>query len=100
MSKKLRCLAPIVVLPVNVSDWGTLELCVSSIGEAAKVYAIHHADRSFGSNAKAPHSAVPAKVMFVFLGIEEIFGKVCRSRRETKSFRFRDGGPKSSAFAN
>ena len=100
MLKEFRSGAPVVVSTVNVSDRGARELCVSSIGEAAKVYAVHPADRRFGAYAEAPYATLLAEIVFVLLGIEEIFRQGSLSSYETKSLGFRYGGPKSRATAN
>ena len=100
MAEVLGRVLPIVAATVGVDDGRSRELFVGGVVQAHQVDAVHLAHGRFVADAKRAHAAVFAKVVVVFLGVEEVLGQISLARQQTKILWHGHGGPEAGAAAD
>jgi hypothetical protein len=99
MTNKFRRVLPVVAAAINENDGGGGQLFITDIIQTHQINAVHFAHGRFGADAKRAYAAVFAKVVLVFLGVEEVLGEFTLARQQSKVFWHRDRRPKAGAAA-
>jgi hypothetical protein len=85
---------------IDVRDGYCRELSIRYIRQAAYVDSVHLADRRFVSDAKRSHSAVPAEVVLVLPGIEQVPRQIRLACQQAKVIRLGDCRPEARPSAD
>src|SRR5215207_6018052 len=98
--EKLRGIRPAIVAAVHVSDRDLRELLVRDFLKAAKIDAVHLADRRVVADAESAHAAMTAEEMKIFLRVEDILRQLGFSRQQPEIPGHRDRWPEARAAAD
>jgi hypothetical protein len=100
VTEEFRSALPFVITPVDIGDGSARELFIGNVLEATQVDSVHLSDRGFGSEPKGSNTAVLAKVVKVFSGVEPVLIQLRFARQQSEAIGTRNGRPKACSPAD